>query len=405
MIRRRPVRPLAGPERARRHEPPLAAGDEDAAGAGGDVHPVAGIRQSHQRHRRGRDGGQLPAASGERPWSRREATAAGTASTTRSKTPAAPRSTRPPFSPPRALTALGSKRHPLLGEGLDQPGDQSAHAAPGGQEGRAGWGTGPPQGEQEAAAPPGGGVELGRHGLRGQQSGVAGMDAAEQRVDQAHRHLAAEAAADEVGDGEVLRPVGPGAAPRPGRRAGGRSARAVRERRTGRIRPGTPSIRPSGRARSLPPTHNRARPASGATSSASMPSSPHRRRPSGTRAMKASAPSSTGKPAKGVVEMLAAQPARLEDGDLGGEGPGGQLPGRGQAGDAATDHRHVHAGGGSAWTRSTRRASTSGSVWGSTPWPRLKMWPGPGPAAARMARAWSATTGHGARHTAGSRLP
>ena len=345
------------------------------------------------------------AASGDRPWSRREATAAGTASTTRSKTPAAPRSTRPPFSLPRALTALGSKPTPFSARASTSRADQPAHAAPGGEEGRAGRGSGPPQGEQEAAAPPGGGVELGRHGLGGQQSGVAGVDAAEQRVDQAHRHLAAEAAADEVGDGEVLPASRSGAAPGPGRRGARPVGESSRDRRTGTIRPGTPSIRPSGRARSLPADPQQGPPRLRGDQLGVDAELPAQAQAVGDPGDEGVGALVDGEAGERRGRDVAAQPARLEDGDLGGEGPGGQLPGGGQAGDAATDHRHVHAGGASAWTRSTRRASTSGSVWGSTPWPRLKMWPASGPAAARMAWAWSATTGHGARHTAGSRLP
>ena len=56
-------------------------------------------------------------------------------------------------------------------------------------------------------------------------------------------------------------------------------------------------------------------------------------------------------------------------------------------------------------TRSTTRVSTSGSVSGMTPWPRLKTWPGAARPAASTARLWLATTSQGANSTAGSRLP
>ena len=56
--------------------------------------------------------------------------------------------------------------------------------------------------------------------------------------------------------------------------------------------------------------------------------------------------------------------------------------------------------------RARRPASRiAGSVSGSTPWPRLKMWPGRPPLRRSTRGLRSATTSHGARHTAGSRLP
>src|SRR5699024_6195508 len=61
--------------------------------------------------------------------------------------------------------------------------------------------------------------------------------------------------------------------------------------------------------------------------------------------------------------------------------------------------------GPSVCTSSTIRVSTSGSVSGGTPWPRLAMWPGAAVPERIMARTRSATTGHGAPRTAGSRLP
>ena len=56
-------------------------------------------------------------------------------------------------------------------------------------------------------------------------------------------------------------------------------------------------------------------------------------------------------------------------------------------------------------TSSTSRARHAGSVWGSTPWPKLKMWRGPVPARRMTSSARCSTTGHSPRQTAGSRLP
>ena len=57
------------------------------------------------------------------------------------------------------------------------------------------------------------------------------------------------------------------------------------------------------------------------------------------------------------------------------------------------------------WTKSVSRASWSGSVEGSTPWPRLKMWPDRRAAAASTARAPRAMPSRSASSTAGSRFP
>src|SRR5207247_411869 len=57
------------------------------------------------------------------------------------------------------------------------------------------------------------------------------------------------------------------------------------------------------------------------------------------------------------------------------------------------------------WTSSTSLPSEAGSVWGRTPCPRLKMWPGLPPARARTSRAAASTRSHGPSSTAGSRLP
>ena len=56
-------------------------------------------------------------------------------------------------------------------------------------------------------------------------------------------------------------------------------------------------------------------------------------------------------------------------------------------------------------TCSLRRPSTAGSVSGSTPWPRLNMWPGRPPASARMRSVSAATRSNGPRSRAGSDSP
>ena len=56
-------------------------------------------------------------------------------------------------------------------------------------------------------------------------------------------------------------------------------------------------------------------------------------------------------------------------------------------------------------TSSTTRVSTAGSVSGSTPWPRLKTWPGAARPSASTRRTSASTTGQSASSSAGSRLP
>src|SRR5438445_1216088 len=59
----------------------------------------------------------------------------------------------------------------------------------------------------------------------------------------------------------------------------------------------------------------------------------------------------------------------------------------------------------SAWTSSTSRFRLSAGVSASTPWPRLKMWPGRPAARSNTLRASRSMTSQGASRTAGSRLP
>src|SRR5580765_144749 len=78
-----------------------------------------------------------------------------------------------------------------------------------------------------------------------------------------------------------------------------------------------------------------------------------------------------------------------------------------EVGRAAVRHQHdrgLHAAVRS-WTSSTILFRSAGSVSGSTPWPRLKMWPGRPPAASRIAIAADSTRSNGPSRSAGSRFP
>ena len=62
--------------------------------------------------------------------------------------------------------------------------------------------------DEARVAGAGGGVELGDHGGQAHGGGVAGVDAAEQRVDEVVDHLVAEAAAQVGADGDVVAATG-----------------------------------------------------------------------------------------------------------------------------------------------------------------------------------------------------
>ena len=173
----------------------------------------------------------------------------------------------PPLSLPRLFTLVSRKPTPFSPSASTSRATRRPMPPLGARNVGPAGGLAPREGEQEAAAPAGRRVQLGRDRLGREVGRVAGVDAAEQRVDQPLGHLAPEPGADQVGHREVGRPGGRGqhqvqAGPEDAGRATG-----ARERRTGRIRPGTPRVSPSGRARSRPPTQSMARPASGATSS------------------------------------------------------------------------------------------------------------------------------------------
>ena len=80
------------------------------------------------------------------------------------------------------------------------------------EEGRVGGNSLPPlgaQAEDQAAVAAGGAGQVGGDGGQAEAIGAAGVDAADERVDQALQHLAAEAAADDLGDrGVGGRPAG-----------------------------------------------------------------------------------------------------------------------------------------------------------------------------------------------------
>ena len=84
----------------------------------------------------------------------------------------------------------------------------------------------------------------------------------------------------------------------------------------------------------------------------------------------------------------------------------GQFPRAHEAGDATADDdrtgvggdglQGVHRSSPSSCTSSTMRVSTSGSVMGGTPCPRLKTWPGAARPASRISRTACSITSHGA---------
>ena len=157
-------------------------------------------------------------------------------------------------------------------------------------------------------------VELRDRGRQAEPVGVAGVDAADQRVDQPLGGLVAELVAHERADGDVAvrrrragggpadaaEPVAARGSPRPPARRG-RSAR--------------PAPGPRGGGRSAPRLHTWARRAAGDTRSPSIPSSRHSSMPSGTRARKASAASSRTPPSKALRLHLAAEPSGLDERD------------------------------------------------------------------------------------------
>ena len=181
----------------------------------------------------------------------------------------------------------------------------------------------------------------GRHLGRPERRRRSGVDAADERIDETIGDLGAEAAGDQLPDGQRRRgtaagqdQIQTGAAPCPS----ARGFHCAERRRAGGARR---EPIPPGMGRSRPANHSTARPAAGATSS--LPRRPpgraaaHRERGS----MKASGPSSTRCPSNSVVRILPPNRSGSKTVDL---GLLPQLPGGGQAGDAAPDRRRPSPG-------------------------------------------------------------
>ena len=111
------------------------------------------------------------------------------------------------------------------------------------------------------------------------------------------------------------------------------------------------------------------------------------------------------RPADRATGNEAAQVAARLD-EEGTHARAGQFPRTHEAGDTSADDDRAGAGGDgragghraspSSWTSSTMRVSTSGSVVGGTPCPRLKTCPGAERPASRISRTACSITGHGA---------
>ncbi len=339
-----PVRPLVGGEGAGRHRAgPRSRGTRNRCEPAGPTGPSNPIVTTD--HRRRRDLRRRPSRP-SRLRSNAAAVAAGVATTAPSKGVGSGddgdltvRARRRPCRP-----ASRHEAGAVILQPLDMAADQLAQAvAEGGEDRtvrrRAG---GLPEPEQKAARPFRGRHDHGGHLGRPERRRRAGVNAADERIDQTVGDLGAEA-----GPATSSRTVSvAGGRPRGSTRS--RAARAIPAGERIRLRStppswrGTPSTSPAGMGRSRPPSHSSARPTAGLTRSASTPTSWHSRRASGVRVMKASGPSSTRRPVELGREDLASEPVRLEDGHL---GLPSQFPGGRQAGDAAPDHGHSHAVG------------------------------------------------------------
>ena len=192
--------------------------------------------------------------------------------------------------------------------------------------------------EQAAAAPAAARASCGRR-PEAERVGVAGVDAADERVDEALEHLVAEPVAGRT------RPSGRrvDAVARAGRRLerGPHLARATTAARPWRARRGRPARRARARRDGVQRRRDQtsAVPVRGATSSSPRPSSPgeldaRRARGRGTRRR----PRRRGQAGERRRADLAAQPVvGLEHGDVGAVRRSGELVRRGQPGDAAAD--------------------------------------------------------------------
>ncbi len=173
------------------------------------------------------------AAAGATSASRRAVGAAGVASTTAARLDRLRRAVVEPTVSAQPVVVTTQLAHGRVDPDLEAPlladqAGQPAHAAGQSREDR-GVGARHGRGLVEQAPPPRHGQQLRNGRGRGDLPGAAGVDATEQRLDQAVDHLVAEARRDEVADRDVVRrrpcrDLGAGA-----RESVGESARRCRE--------------------------------------------------------------------------------------------------------------------------------------------------------------------------------
>ena len=322
MVVDRERRPLRRQPGARRDEPSLGAGNEEARAVERFGDNFAPVRQRHDAHRRVLNSAQLSRGVGAALLEQGGGDERGKREHDVIGVEVAQRADR------LAEAHVGEPG----GQPLHQPAEAAADREEHGPVSRAGPRSQP---QQQAAAAVGGVGEVGRHRPQAETVGAPGVDPAEQRIGQPLDHLPAEAPADDVVDRGVARTgasgqdeVEPGAgdAPRrqqarPGQRAdpGGHAEHEPVGQRTQAT--ARPHVRPAGGRR-----HQLA----------AQPDSPAQvDRPRDTREEAVGALLDR-QPAERAGEHLAAQAvARLVQGDV-GAGLGQRVSG-GQAGDAPAD--------------------------------------------------------------------
>ena len=297
-----------------------------------------------------------------------------------------------------------------LGQPPDSPAQRGEHRP--GRGVRCGRRPGSSSGRVDERATLG---ELGReHRHRRAQRqlvGVAGVDAAEQRLDEPVQHLGPEPVTHQGADRDV---VVSGA--RPGR-SGSAATRCRAPALSTPLAPRRLEIRRECRTSSAaaagaaaPPTSTAAAVVSGEITSSSRPTAETSRVPSGRAVRIASAPTSTAMPATDSTRSL--PPARAEPSStviVGVRQVAAHGERGGEPGDAAADDERRGSARASRLQRAgrgpTTRVMTSGSVSGRTPWPRLKMCPSAARPSATIRRTSASMTGQSASSSAGSRLP
>ena len=408
-LRRRDGDALDQPAVDGRHEQPGPGGDVLAPGRPARPRPSTrtGCRRSGS-DRAGRDA--RPAAG--RPWP------AGAATTTASAS-AAPGAAAGPTveleagrpsgaapcagvrsrtsAPEAATSAAGSEPRPPATVANTGPSASPRLRAPASRAAAAAAST----------EPPGAQLRGQRRHRRGQRQlvGPAGVDAAEQRLDQPVDHLVAEPLAHQRADRDV--PVqrrsggSVGLGPRPGATPAGAEHAGERRRPDGRHAEQVPA---GSGCSAVGQRRRTAWVVAGATSSVGQPERLDQLdAPPARRASIASAPMSTSWPASSTrCSLPPTAVAGLEHDDLvvrAARGATRTAAARPAMPPPTTTERLIVSAC-SSCTSSTTRVSTSGSVSGSTPWPRLKMCPRAArPSRPRPGAPRASTTGQSASST------